>query len=89
MQLLQLQGDSEPRRLILPALRTAHGISPVSILLFFLMPHIANHLTAIWSVDAHMTVMRALRHLYELVQPLLVRRPIFERLVLRLRFVSA
>jgi hypothetical protein len=44
------------------------------------MPHIANHLTAIWSVDAHMTVMRTLRHIYraELVQPLLVVLFIFQ-----------
>jgi hypothetical protein len=71
---------SEPHRLISPALRTAHGISAVTILVIFLMPHIANHLTAIWSVDAHMTVMRTLRHIYraELVQPLLVVLFIFQ-----------
>jgi hypothetical protein len=71
---------SETGRLTLPALRTAHGISAVTILLFFLLPHIANHLTAIWSVDAHTTMMRALRHLYraELVQPLLVVLFIFQ-----------
>jgi hypothetical protein len=70
----------EPHRLVSPALRTAHGISAVTILVIFLMPHIANHLTAIWSVDAHMTVMRALRQVYraELVQPLLVVLFIFQ-----------
>jgi hypothetical protein len=71
---------SEPHRVTSPALRTAHGFSAVAILLIFLMPHIANHLTAIWSVDAHMTMMRALRHVYraELVQPLLVVLFIFQ-----------
>jgi hypothetical protein len=71
---------SEPHRLTSPALRTVHGISAVTILVIFLMPHIANHLTAIWSVDAHMTVMRTLRHIYraELVQPLLVVLFIFQ-----------
>ena len=71
---------SEPHRLTSPALRTVHGISAVTILVIFLMPHIANHLTAIWSVDAHTTVMRTLRHIYraELVQPLLVVLFIFQ-----------
>jgi hypothetical protein len=71
---------SEPHRMTSPALRTAHGISAVTILLIFLMPHIANHLTAIWSVETHTTVMWALRHVYraELVQPLLVVLFIFQ-----------
>jgi hypothetical protein len=70
----------ETHRLKLPALRIAHGISAVTILLIFLIPHLANHLIGIWSIDAHMTVMRALRHLYraELVQPLLVTLFIFQ-----------
>jgi hypothetical protein len=71
---------SEPHRLASPALRTAHRISAVTILVIFLMPHIANHLTAIWSVDAHIAVMRVLRHIYraELTQPLLVVLLIFQ-----------
>jgi hypothetical protein len=49
---------SDPHRLASPTLRTAHGVSAATILLIFLVPHVANHLTAIWSVNAHMTVMR-------------------------------
>jgi hypothetical protein len=62
------------------ALRAAHGISAAVILLVFLAPHIVNHLTAIWSVDLHKTVMQALRHAYrmDIVQPLLVALFIFQ-----------
>jgi hypothetical protein len=47
-----------------PWLRIAHGFSALAILLMFLVPHIANHLTAIWSADLHKTVMNRLRSVY-------------------------
>jgi len=49
-------------------------------LLIFLVPHIANHLTAIWSIDGHKTVMRVLRHVYrtDIVQPLLLALVTFQ-----------
>jgi hypothetical protein len=63
-----------------PALRVAHGISAVVILLIFLVPHITNHLTAIWNVDVHKMVMQALRHVYrtDIVQAILVTLFIFQ-----------
>lgn len=54
--------------------RIIHGISALLIVLMFLLPHIANHLTAIWSVNAHITVMNLLRNNYrsDFVEPMLV-----------------
>ena len=49
-----------------PALRVAHGMSALVILIVFLLPHIGNHLTAIWSVDLHKTVMQGLRRIYRI-----------------------
>ncbi len=55
-------------------LKIAHGYSALAILLIFLVLHIANHLTAIWSADLHKTVMNVLRTVYRanLVQTALV-----------------
>jgi hypothetical protein len=57
-----------------PWLRAAHGLSALAILLVFLAPHMANHLTAIWSADLHEAVMNALRTIYraDFVQAALV-----------------
>ncbi|HEX9323269.1 MAG TPA: hypothetical protein VF913_14305 [Xanthobacteraceae bacterium] len=72
--------ENQSRHPRAPALRTAHGISAAAILLIFLVPHIANHLTAIWSIDGHKTVMRVLRHVYrtDIVQPLLLALVTFQ-----------
>jgi hypothetical protein len=63
-----------------PRLRIAHGYSALAILLIFLAPHIANHLTAIWSVELHKAVMDILRLLYRasLVQTALVGLFLFQ-----------
>ena len=45
-------------------LRTFHAISAASILALFLVPHISNHVTAIWSGATHIGVMRVLRTVY-------------------------
>jgi hypothetical protein len=54
--------------------RIIHGISALGILLIFLLPHIANHLTAIWSINLHISVMKILRTLYRsnFVEPILI-----------------
>jgi hypothetical protein len=61
-------------------LRSAHGVSALTILLVFLGSHIANHLTAIWSADFHKAVMNGLRVVYRspLIQPTLVALMLFQ-----------
>jgi hypothetical protein len=70
---------AEPR-MQLRWLRTAHGLSAAAILAVFLAPHIANHLTAIWSTDLHKAVMRALRAVYRqsAVQSVLIGLLLFQ-----------
>jgi hypothetical protein len=60
--------------------RTAHGVSALTILTVFLGPHIANHLAAIWSADLHKAVMNGLRLFYrrKLIQPALVALVLFQ-----------
>jgi hypothetical protein len=72
--------EQKPDRVNFPALRVAHGTSALVILIVFLLPHIANHLTAIWSVDLHKAVMQELRRIYrtDTIQPLLVTLFIFQ-----------
>jgi hypothetical protein len=72
--------DQKPDRAHSPALRVAHGMSALVILIIFLLPHIANHLTAIWNVDLHKTVMQGLRRIYrtDTIQPLLVSLFVFQ-----------
>jgi hypothetical protein len=41
-------------------LKSAHGISALTIVLVFLGPHIANHLTAIWNADLRKWMMNGL-----------------------------
>ena len=55
-------------------LALAHGISACAILLLFIGPHIANHLTGFWNGPAHIEVMKAARRIYrdDIVQPMLL-----------------
>jgi len=64
-------------------LRSAHGLSAAAILVVFLAPHIANHLTTIWSTDLHKAVMRALRAVYRqsAVQSILIGLLLFQVLL--------
>lgn len=48
----------------LPAFRVAHGITALTLLLIFLVAHLANHLVALWSVGAHQSLMKLLRLWY-------------------------
>src|SRR5262249_2090754 len=54
----------------------AHGISASLILAFFVAPHLANHLTGLFSGATHIEFMKTARQLY--------RAPIFEPLLLSL-----
>lgn len=73
---------SEPKmqKMQFRSLRTAHGLSAVAILTVFLAPHLANHLTAIWSSDLHKAVMDVLRVVYRqtAVQSILVGLLLFQ-----------
>ena len=46
----------------------------MAILLLFVGPHIANHLTGFWSGSLHADIMNAARHVYrdDIVQPILL-----------------
>src|SRR6266480_1325039 len=72
--------EQTPDRAHSTALRVTHGMSALIILIVFLLPHIADHLTAIWSVGLHKTVMQELRRIYrtDIIQPLLVTLFIFQ-----------
>jgi hypothetical protein len=63
-----------------PLLISTHGLSALTIMLVFLAPHIANHLTAIWSADLHKSVMDGLRTVYRtnVIQPALVALLLFQ-----------
>lgn len=45
--------------------RRAHGVSAVVVVAFSLL-HLANHLVALWGVDAHLAFMRIARQFYRL-----------------------
>jgi hypothetical protein len=64
----------------LPSLRAAHGLSAIAILAVFLAPHLANHLSAIWSTGLHKAVMDVLRAVYRqnAVQSILVGLFLFQ-----------
>jgi hypothetical protein len=55
-------------------LGVAHGFSALAILLLFVGPHIANHLTGFWSGSVHTEIMNAARRVYrnDIVQPILL-----------------
>jgi hypothetical protein len=55
-------------------IRTAHGFSAATIIVIFLVWHLANHMTAAWSLEANKTIMDQLRVWYrsDIVQPILV-----------------
>lgn len=63
-----------------PPLRVAHGASALALVIIFLAPHIANHLTFPAGEGTYDTVMKAFRHIYRtnLVQPLLVTLFLFQ-----------
>ena len=48
----------------IPAFRVVHGIAAPTLLLVFLAAHLANHLAALWSVEAHQSLMKLLRLWY-------------------------
>jgi hypothetical protein len=55
-------------------IRTAHGFSAATIIVIFLAWHLANHMTAVWSLEANKTIMDQLRVWYrsDIVQPILI-----------------
>jgi hypothetical protein len=55
-------------------IRNAHGITGLTIVAIFLVWHLANHVLAIWSLDANKQAMELLRVWYraDLVQPVLI-----------------
>jgi hypothetical protein len=55
-------------------LRTAHGFSAAAIIAIFLVWHLANHMTAAWSLEENKKIMDLLRVWYrsDIVQPILV-----------------
>lgn len=58
---------------------TAHALTAL-VLLLFLLPHVANHVTGLWSAATHVHVMKGLRTVYRnpLVEPLLVAVILFQ-----------
>jgi succinate dehydrogenase/fumarate reductase cytochrome b subunit len=54
-----------------PRLRMIHGAAATCLLLGFLIPHLANHSLALWSVELHTSTMEWLRHWYrsEWIEP--------------------
>jgi hypothetical protein len=66
-----------PRKEVLATatwIRTAHGVSAAAIIVIFLGWHLANHLTAAWSLETNKQIMDLLRGWYrsDFVQPVLV-----------------
>jgi hypothetical protein len=55
-------------------IRSAHGITGATIVVMFLVGHLANHVLAIWSLDTNKHVMELLRAWYRsgFVQPVLI-----------------
>jgi hypothetical protein len=55
-------------------LRVAHGVVAAAVLLVFLAGHLINHLFGLAGRDAHIAVMKTLRHVYRapLVEPVLL-----------------
>jgi hypothetical protein len=56
------------------AVRVAHGLLALSVLLIFLIAHVANHTFAIWTPAFHDDVMRILEKIYRarFIEPVLV-----------------
>ena len=46
------------------SIRVVHGLLALAVLLVFLGPHLANHLTGLIGPDTHKMIMKMLRHLY-------------------------
>jgi hypothetical protein len=55
-------------------LALAHGVSACAILLLFVGPHLANHMTGLWNGPLHIEVMNTVRRVYrdDIVQPILL-----------------
>src|SRR5262249_22294249 len=55
-------------------IRSAHAITGATIVVIFLVVHLANHVLAAWSIDANKQAMELLRVWYrsDLVQPSLI-----------------
>src|SRR5260221_7582593 len=62
------------------ALRLAHGISALAIILMFLGMHIPNHLVGLVGPEAHASFMRVVRHIYraKAIEPVLVGLFLFQ-----------
>lgn len=62
------------------ALRVAHGISAVTIILLFLCLHITNHLAGLIGPDAHASFMELARRVYRarMIEPILVVLMLFQ-----------
>lgn len=58
----------------LGVIRSIHGITALAILLVYLVPHIANHLSAIWSLELNWRMMEMLRQWYRAdgVEPIVI-----------------
>lgn len=54
--------------------RAIHGITALLILLIYLVPHITNHLSALWNLDVNLWVMEILRQWYRanFVEPVVI-----------------
>src|SRR5262249_13842351 len=48
----------------IPGVRVVHGMAALTLLLVFLAAHLANHVAALWSIDAHQSLMKLLRLWY-------------------------
>jgi len=55
-------------------IRTAHGFSAAAIVAIFLVWHLANHLTAAWSLETNKAIMDLLRAWYrsDVIQPIIL-----------------
>jgi hypothetical protein len=55
-------------------LRRLHGVAALTVLLTFVIAHLANHVVALWTPELHGRVMKILEVFYrqELVEPLLI-----------------
>jgi succinate dehydrogenase/fumarate reductase cytochrome b subunit len=63
-----------------PALRVAHGVSALALVLAFLVLHITNHLMFTAGAGTYDAVMKVFRHVYRtgIIQPLLVALFLFQ-----------
>jgi hypothetical protein len=57
-----------------PTLQKTHGMVALGIIVVFLIMHIINHLFGLIGPEAHTTIMKALRHIYQtpVIEPILM-----------------